>query len=185
MNKMNTLLLAGLMIVGMNNTYAMSAKEREILYTLNTLGQDFIDVPMITQNIDMFIGVIEMNINLNEARLMRADQKLENTLWNSGALFLGGLLGKLAFLHIVEKTFTNKYTAFNLRNILVQGTYAAGAMVGITWPALNIHNAWKVRSALIEALERDRDILVQLESIKDSMDQNPDQAGKILLESAE
>lgn len=189
---MNKLLLAGLMVFSVNSVFAMGTQEREMLYTLNTLEQDFAQVSMITQNIDMFMSVLEMNINLNEARLINENLNLATIFQQSVVLFIGGLVGKVAFTGLVDKCVKPTENLFSLRNILIQGSYALGGAIGITWPTLSIHDAWKTRSALIEALARDKEILAKLQAIQAGMAKNielgaqhAESTENFLLESAE
>src|SRR5579863_7560107 len=90
MNKLHVLALTGLVFCGVSNASMMGQEQREVLYASHTLGQNFADVPMIAQNIDMFTGVLEMNIQINEAKLKAADQKIKDALWKNAAL-LGGI----------------------------------------------------------------------------------------------
>ena len=62
MNKLHMLVLAGLIFCGVNNALAMGQEQMEVLHTLHALEQDFTQIPMIAQNIDMFMGVMEMNV---------------------------------------------------------------------------------------------------------------------------
>jgi hypothetical protein len=172
MNKLHMLALAGLIFSGANNASMMGQEQREVLYTLHTLGQDFANVPMITQNSEMFKGVLEMNIQVNEAQLKIANQKIKTTMMNSAAIIAGTLIGKLAFFHAIDKYTPKSWDAaysFNLRNMLINsGSICAWA--GQLLTMLNMHDAWKNRSALIEAIALDKEILSKLEEIDASMD---------------
>lgn len=193
MNKMNMLVLAGLMFFSANSCFAMGKQEREILYTLHELGQNIADVPMITQNIDMFIGVLEMNIQITEAKFAAANQKFKTVLCNSAALFAGCVVGKQLFAKSIDYINYNVISykvsglaSFKLiRDVLATGVFTATAIAGNTLIALNIHDAWKNRSALDESLTLDRQLLWQLIEIKDSMDQDTESAENFLLKSAE
>jgi hypothetical protein len=181
------LALTGLMFCGINNASMIGQEQREVLYALHTLGQNFVDVPMIFQNVDMFMGVLEMNIQVNAARLKVANQKIKETMLTNAGLFVGAAVTRAG---IVKFASTFGYpSAYGdiIRNILLNGSYSLGVTVSIL-NALNIHDAWKNRSALIEAIALDKEILGKLEEVKASMDfieENADSAGSILLNSAE
>jgi hypothetical protein len=183
MNKLHVLALTGLMVSGINNASMMGQEQREVLYTLNTLGQDFANVPMISQNIDMFKGVLEMNIQVNTAKLQDANQKIKNALLKNAAL-LGGVLlvynvsreGFMLSLGSVQCFDINTATPNRLNMLYV----FAGSLVNIgirnildaakMFAAFNIYDAWKSRSALVEAIALDKEILSKLEEIDASMD---------------
>ena len=185
MNKTNMLALAGLMFFGANSTFAMGKQEREILYTLHELGQNIADVPMITENIDMFMGVTEMNIQLTEVRLAAANKSFKKTLWKNAGQLGGILLVQLVY-GLVLRNIRDGYSATprNAVELLNQVSLTV-VLVGKVFAALNIHDAWKNRTALIEALALDKEILGQLQEIKDSMDQDSETAGNFLLKSVE
>jgi hypothetical protein len=189
MNKLHVLALTGLVFCGINNA-SMGQEQREVLYALHTLGQNFADVPMIVQNIDMFAGVLEMNIQINEAKLKVANQKIKTTIMNSAAIIGGTLIGKLAFFHVIDKYMTKSWDdafIFNLRNMLINSASIC-AWMGQWFTVLNIHDVWKNRSALMESLALDKEILSKLEEIKVSMDfieENSDSTDNFLLNSVE
>lgn len=185
MNKINMLAVAGLMFFSAHNAFTMGKQEREILYALKKLGQDPAEVPMVTQNIDMFMGAFAMNIQINEADLVTANQKLKTALWKNAALFGGCIVSRQALNHVLTYFLGHTREYFSAYFILTQGVSGLGSAIGITWPVLNIHDAWKTRSVLVEALALDKEILAQLQEIKDSMDQDSETAGNFLLKSAE
>src|SRR5260370_21466870 len=98
MNKLHMLALAGLMFSGVNNASVMGQEQMEVLYTLHALEQDPAQVPMIVQNIDMFMGVTEMNAQLKELKLKNATKELKTVVWKNAALLGGALVGKALFL---------------------------------------------------------------------------------------
>ncbi len=181
MNKLHVLALTGLMISGINNASMMGQEQREVLYTLHTLGQDFANVPMITQNSDMFKGVLEMNIQVNEAKLKDASKKIKDTLLRNAAL-LGGIFvvknvssavfgaGALYGLDFNEP----KLNELNAFCIAVGGlvNMGFGSIFGATkmFAVINMYDVWKNRSALVEAIALDKEILSKLEEIDASMD---------------
>ena len=192
MNKMNMLVLAGLMLCGANSAFSMGHEQREILYTLHDLGQDFADVPMVVQNVDMFHSIIAMNIQMTEAKLAAANTNFKKTLKQNAALFGACQVGKTIFglamdniksstpWHLVK---TNSFTLSY--NALWHNVHGIAFIVGNLFVALNVHDAWKKRSALTESLALDQEILAQLQELKDSLDQSSEPAENFLLESAE
>jgi hypothetical protein len=194
MNKLSMLALTGLILCGVNNVFSMGQEQREILYTLHALEQNFVDVPMIFQNLDMFMGVLEMNIQITEIKLKDANQKIKSALLKSGALLGGAVVGQFIFGVGLEamKAFAvdSGYNSLSLRSIiaiLIQGCIACRSAVHI-YVGLDIYNVLKNRAALMEMLALDKEILSKLQEIKDSMafiDDNADSAGNILLKRAE
>lgn len=199
MNKLHVLALTGLVFCGANNA-SMGQEQREVLYALHTLGQNFADVPMIVQNIDMFAGVLEMNIQINEAKLKVANQKIKDTLWKSGALLGGIWLVQHVSSLVLHKIIRDDYFVFpfskldlhQIRLVIEDNSALSNflglAFVGKVFAALNIYDVWKNRSALMEALALDKEILSKLEEIKISMDfieENTDSTENFLLNSAE
>lgn len=186
MNKLHVLALTGLIVCGVNNA-SMGQEQREVLYALHTLGQNFADVPMVVQNIDMFAGVLEMNIQINEAKLQVADQKIKDTILTNAAIFVGAVVGRTAITDAMNRYMKFNFKNLSLGNLLSQSANAlawAGQMLII----LNIHDAWKNRSALMEALALDKELLGKLEEIKGSVDfieENTGSAENFLLNSAE
>jgi hypothetical protein len=198
MNKLHMLALVGLMLCASNKASIMGQEQREVLYTLHTLGQDFINVPMITQNIDMFMGVLEMNLQVNTAKLQDADQKIKKTILTNAALFAGAMFAGAVFAEamIITRAGISKfassincnlaYHAF-VKDVLLNGGFSLGIATSV-FNALNIHDAWKSRSELTEAIALDKEILGKLEEIKYSMsfiEENTDSAENCLLNSAE
>jgi hypothetical protein len=192
MNKTNMLMLAGLMFFSINNGFAMGTQEREILYTLHELGQNMAEVPMVTQNIDMFLGVFEMNIQITEAKLAAADKNFKRTLRDNAVLLVGCPLAqavlvlaagsiKSSLVYSVQHSpaFIASWHTF-LRSIEGIAFIAGKLFVG-----LNVYNAWNKRLALTESLALDKSILDKLQEIKESTDQGAEPAGNILLKSTE
>lgn len=172
------LALVGLMFSGINNASMMGQDQREVLYTLHALGQDFADVPMVTQNRDMFVGVLEMNIQVNEAQLKVADQKMKDALWKNTALLGGILLAQHISGLVLHNNIRDGYLAtsdlLNQVRLIIGDNFMLNnflglALVGKVFAALNIHDAWHNRSELMQAIALDKEILTKLEEIKDSM----------------
>ncbi len=176
MNKLHVLALTGLMVCGINNASMMGQEQREVLYTLNTLGQDFSNVPMIAQNIDMFKGVLEMNIQVNEAKLKDANKNMKTALWKNASLLAGTIVGQFIFNVGLETAKSaaaqvgyNSLSMKTITGLLIQGSITCRSLMHIC-AALNIYDAGKNRSALVEAIALDKEILSKLEEIDASMD---------------
>lgn len=177
------LALAGLMFCGVNNASMMGQEQRELLYMLHTFGQDFSQVPMITQNLDMFMGVMEMDTQLKEVELKTADKELKTALWRSAALFAGAIVSK----EVVETV--NPYIPRSIVSVFNGSATGLRTIVGLYLPTLNFYDAWKKRSEAMQALALNKEILSKLEEIKYSMDSsilggNPAPAENFLLDSA-
>ena len=187
MNKMNIAILTSLMLCGVNSAFSMGLEQREILYTLNDLGQNLADVPMVVQNVDMFMGIIAMNIQLNEAKLNGANSTFKKALVNNAATIAGCVAFKtvlnLFVKFMVKRDYDLHYRSFQLLKPIQTGiTWLSPVAQGII--SLNLYNAWQNRSVLAQALALDKEILVQLEEIKGYVDHNDQPAGNFLLETA-
>lgn len=189
---MNMLIVAGLMFCGVNSAFSMGKQEREVLYTLNELGQDIAQVPMVVQNIDMFIGVLEMNIQITEAKLVAANKSFKKTLWQNAALFGACQLGSVVLPKVAaEMRYSLSYSlqttsAFELSYAMFLNSIRGIAFVaGQLLVGLNVYDAYKTKNTLQQSLALDREILGQLYEIKGSVDQNNEPAENILLDSAE
>ncbi len=169
MNKLHMLALTGLMFSGINNASMMGQEQREVLYTLHTLGQDFANVPMITQNSDMFKGVLEMNIQVNSAKLQDANENIKKTILTGLAIIAGAMVTRAGIAKFVSSINCDlAYRSFVKDMLLsVDCSLAIGSSV---FNALNLHDVWKHKSALVEAIALDKEILSKLEEIDTSMD---------------
>jgi hypothetical protein len=157
----NILLTTGLMFSVVSTTLPIYEQEREALYALHTLEQDFADVPMVKQNVDMFISVFQMNTQLLEKKLAIANQKAKNSVLFCGAGLVGAALCTVFFDQISSDVVKKQLS----RMVLVLGYGFAGVMKG--YPVLDTFNAFKERNALKEALALDQEILEQLVTIKE------------------
>lgn len=191
MNKMNMLIVAGLMFCGVNSAFSMGHEQREILYTLHDLGQDFADVPMVVQNVDMFHSIIAMNIQMTEAKLAAANTNFKKTLKQNAALFgacqVGKIILPLAMDNIkssLDYSLRNNEAFRMSYNTLLYSVQGIAFVAGQLFVGLNVYDAWKKRSALIESLTLDQEILSQLQELKESLDQSSEPAGNFLLETA-
>jgi len=201
MNKLHMLALVGLMFSGVNNASVMGQEQMEVLYTLDALEQDPAQVPMIVQNIDMFMGVTEMNIQLKEINVKTVTKELKAALWKNAAL-LGGIIltqhiSGMILYNIRDGYLVTSPSEIDLlhqTSLIVQDNFALNNLLGLglvgkVFAALNIHGAWKKRSELMQALALDKEILSKLQEIKDSIDSsmpadNSMSADNFLLESA-
>lgn len=148
-------------------------QERDIVYTMHTLEQDLADVPMVKQNIDMFIGVFQMNSQLLEKKLAIAHQKAKKALWTKGGVLVGATLGAVLYSEIYTYLMGQlPYKYQKLINIRIMDKsilaliYAAAGAIKFHF-GLDAFNAFKKRNALKEALALDQEILEQLLTIKD------------------
>jgi hypothetical protein len=187
MNKLHVLALTGLVFCGVNNASMMGQEQREVLYALHTLGQNFADVPMIAQNIDMFTGVLEMNIQINEAKLKVANQKIKETILTNAAIIVGAMVTRAGISKFVSSINCDLAYRTFVKDMLLSADCSLAIATSVL-NALNIHDVWKNRSALTEALVLDKEILSKLEEIKVSMDfieENSDSTDNFLLNSVE
>jgi len=164
-------ILASLLTLGMiSNAFGFNEEQRGILYTLHELGQDFASVPMIFENIDMFTGVIEMNIQINEKKLQVATSKRNKALIKNIAIVVGVALGR---------GFANIYLLDALRSqlscVIDYGLFGIVSLANIN-SGLAIYDAFKAKSTLEESLALDKEILAKLQEIRDSLAQDAPEA---------
>jgi hypothetical protein len=192
MHKMNVLALASLLLFSVNNATAVGQDPKEIVYACHEMGHEFADVPMITSNIDLFVGLFNMNVQRTELQLKKANQEFKVALlknvaligafvatkvtYNQGYNFLTESLGftTYGFRSNIEK-FVDSLTA----NFAWSVSIAAATFAG-----LNIHDAWKKRSELTKSLELDKEILAQLMEIKESMIEEEPASEEVVTEVA-
>ncbi|HSC24636.1 MAG TPA: hypothetical protein VLB80_00260 [Candidatus Babeliales bacterium] len=179
MNKLNALALAGLILSTVNSAFSMGNEQKEILYALHNFKQPFASVPMIAENIDMFIGIMGMSTQMTEQKLASANQKFKTALWKNGALFVGAVANEV----MVDYTYNYLGLTKNIASLLfLRGVYGL-ASIGEILVSLNIHNAWKTRESLREALALDKEILEELQELKMSLMQNSEPTNLNLLEN--
>ena len=177
MNKLHILALTGLMLCGVNNISAMGQEQREVLYTLHMLEQNFGDVPMIFQNIDMFIGIEEMNIKMNELKLKTVNKELKTALLKNAALLGGILLAQnfsLMGLNAIRNHYSVSESMFDVVNtvrmIVIDGFILNDLLglvtMGKVFAALNVYDVWKKRSELMQVLALDTEISVNCRKLK-------------------
>ncbi|HEX4069339.1 MAG TPA: hypothetical protein VHX42_04530 [Candidatus Babeliales bacterium] len=194
MNKLHVLALTGLMFSGVNKISAMGQEQREVLYALNTLGQNLADVPMVVQNLDMFMGVVEMNIQMNQVGLKAENQNIKDALWKNAAFLTGAWISIFTMNSVGVFAFKN--LPKNIRCALptmilsafIEDILAAGMFTSKVFVGMNLYDVWKNRSALMDAIALDTEILGKLQEIKASMEfmeENADSAESFLLNDAE
>ena len=174
MNK-NMAILISLLITGISGTaLSFNQEQREILYTLDELEQNFASVPMITENIDMFIGIMQMNIQMTEKRLLVAQKAREKALltgvaavavalgvragWNwSNRSLIKPLISKLSY-NFARKSEELSFQLFagmvSMYNICV---------------GMHIYDAFKAHNGLESSLALDKKVLAKLEDVKESL----------------
>jgi len=185
MNKKSMILAAGLMFSVATTTFSIGEQEREVLYSLHALGQDFTNIEMIGQNADMFMQIFSMNIQMLEAKLTIADKKAKKTLAKTiGIVGLSTLSRALAYL---GKTTLDKSIGMtsSVTILVVNGLLTT---LGTVFYAVSLHDILKERNALRDALALDQEILSKLVEMKETMvfssPEHGAQAGNALLESA-
>lgn len=176
MNKKNMILAVGLMFSVATTALPIYEQEREVLYAMHTIGQDFADAGFVKQNVDMFISIFQMNSQLLEKKLAVANQKAKKALLTNGALIAGATLAKIvtntSLAYVLDQIYMSSscttYRAFadNI-SILIDKTTFGLLGVGKIYAAVSLFDVFKERSALKEALAIDQEILEQLEAIKD------------------
>lgn len=149
---------------------ALGEEQREILYTLYEMGQDFASVPMIAQNIDMFIGVIEMEVQILTRKLNSIEQEFRSSLlyglgW-AGLHGIGTILTELG-LHQLSPYI------HNLGRSGIRMSLATGSTMTSVYFASHIYGASKERGRLVKLLELNKAVLEKLEEVKYMVAQNP------------
>lgn len=194
MNK-NMLLAASLMFSVVTTALPVGEQEREILYTINELGQDFGDVPLIKQNIDTFIGILEMHIAIAEGKLATVNQKVKGTLMRN-AVALVGVSGTRVFADQLIEILKYKLgvhprsLSFGPLNLSVKSLGQLVALLSVTscsYIALNVREAVMTKYNANTALELDKAILEKLIDVKEAMifDIDETSAGSSLLENVD
>lgn len=167
--------LTGLLVSSFFGTaLSFNQEQREVLYTLDDLEQNFASVPMITENIDMFIGIVQTNIQITEKKLLVAQKTREKaalTVAAALAISLGvraglnwgnGYLIKLlknAFDYNFARTFESLSfqalaSIFTVSNICV---------------GMHMYDALKAYNELEILLALDKKILTKLEDVKKTL----------------
>ena len=151
---------------------ALGEEQREILYTLYEMGQDFASVPMIAQNIDMFIGVIEMEIQLLQRKLLIEDQKVKNAFIQGFGV--AGIAGLIQFAQ--AKYFPNcNFNVAYLRDLtaLTRCITNTLATIASSYSGISIFDTIKNRNSSRASLELNKAVLEKLEEVKYMVAQNP------------
>jgi hypothetical protein len=174
MNK-NMVILTGLLVSSFFSTaLSFNQEQREVLYTLDDLEQNFASVPMITENIDMFIGIVQTNIQITEKKLIVAQKTREKAAltvaaalaislgvraglnWGNGYL-IQSLITRLSY------NFARKYEALSLQAL------ASVFMVSNMCVGMHMYDALKAYNELEILLALDKKILTKLEDVKESL----------------
>ena len=178
----NILLAAGLLFSTVATILPVGEQEREIIYTIHELGQDFAQIPMVVQNIDAFIGIFQMNIEMTEAKLAIAAQKAKKSLINNVAAIAAVGIAR-AGLYIGMCWARDAVSWETKKAIFDRGIHAlietpCSFLMGATYfyYALNIHDAYKAKNALAETLALDKEILEKLIEIKELLVESPVEA---------
>ena len=129
MNK--KMILAALLMVNVcGSIVALNEEPRAILYALDDLGQNLSSVSMIAENIDMYIGMLQMNMRIIKAQLKKANDETKKALWNGAMMVVGAACLRTLTIRAVSKS---KNTIDNLTPIFLK--FFCRSVV-ITRPAL-------------------------------------------------
>ena len=102
----NMFLAASLLFSTVATVLPIGEQEREIIHAIHGLGQDFSQMPMLVQNIDAFIDAFQLNIAINEAKLIVANQKARKSLIASIASVSGIFAGRIC----MDKASSGEYS---------------------------------------------------------------------------
>ena len=168
-------LLSALLFYGINTSYAIGEEQREILYTLYEMQQDFASVPMITQNIDMWIGMVEMEIQVLNRKLTAINKELRATIiyglgWAGVSSLVRALVAKGSTIISPYYPSMQDYLGFavNNTNLAINSIY----LMGNVYCGMSFYDAIKERSRLMKLLQLNKAVLEQLEEVKYSNLQN-------------
>jgi len=194
MNK-NMMILASLVICSIYGTViSFNQEQREILYALDELDQDFASVPMITENIDMFIGVFHMNMQMTEKKLLVAEKARNKALLYAIAAAVGNscvnVIGNMIGSQIrYSGTGAISHTILGNLDDLFRSLVRNGASVVTSFYAVtSLYDAFKAYNTLKESLELDAKIMDKLQDLRVSLayaaDENTGSVGENLLNSS-
>src|SRR5947207_2619279 len=151
MMKNTMFLMAGLMVSVATTALSVGEQERGILYSLRELGQDFTTVPMIRQNVDMFIGIFELNYKLLEAKLQVADKKVKSSLVKNTALTGAAIVFRALLLQFgymlhgsFDKTKPYMVMAEGLSRQMIYSV-TSSILMSHVWTAVNMYDVFKER----------------------------------------
>lgn len=175
MNKKNMMLVAGLMLSVATAMPSIGKQEREVVYTLKTLGRDLSQEAIIMQNIDMFIPLFEMSSQIKESKLQPISVK--STLAKSAAA-IGGIIATRELvpsgIEAMRKMCFGRYLYETPQAIRYMqdclGLFTSYiCTIAATCTALNLYDTFKTNNELQKSLALDKEILAELVAIKESM----------------
>jgi hypothetical protein len=188
MNK-NTILLAGLCILSTVNIFSFNEEQRDILYALHLLNQDYASVSMIAENIDMFIGIIQMNVQMNQKKFEHATSKRNMTFAGTAVAIGTSSVAALVVTETIEcclKKMASEglsHSQFRwLRSVFNVPLTVIPTLIRM-YSAYAIYDTVKAKNRLEESIALDQEILAKLEELKYSLPQaaQEEASGKDLL----
>jgi hypothetical protein len=169
----NIVLATGLLFSVTATTLPIYEQEREVLYAMHTVGQDFAGVSFVKDNVDMFISVFKIHADLLEAKLAVANQKAKKALWTVGGVLVGTFSGSALLAcgcHDFrdQLSYSRKYgLSLSVAASCISGLGTVCATAIRLHFGLDCYNAFKERNALKEALALDQEILEELITVKE------------------
>ena len=165
------ILLVGLLTFGFHGfMWGANAAQREVIYDLHDLGKDFSSIPMITENIDMFVGIFEMNIEINENKLKNAKELMNSALINSvkniGAAWFASALVAGASMIVINKSDNNDMVLVCAMPLNL-GLYGV-RIFSYFHSVMKIYEAFKVKDTLQKSIALDMEILGKLKAVKEA-----------------
>jgi hypothetical protein len=179
------ILLAILLVCGFCNfSYGLSAEQKELLYTLHYLGQDFNSIPMITENIDTFIDIFQAKVKVNEEKLARATKSRNDSVFEGikkiGAVWVLSVLVNMIRMGAAREThrahawdaskgrfiyevILNKLTILNISpeiDLLKKAAYV--------YSGVQLYESFKEERDLNKVLMLDREVLNKLQEVKNA-----------------
>ena len=181
MNK--NILLTVLFTFGFCNfSYGLNREQRELLYTLHYLNQDFSSISMIAENIDTFIDVFQSRVKINEKKLEETAKARNVALFNSmkkiGAIWLLSVLMNILHVKALNEGRTmrweaptkvfyecilNKLSILNMSpeiDLLKKAAYV--------YSGVQLYESFKEERNLNKALMLDKEVLSKLQEVKNA-----------------
>lgn len=190
------MILASLVICSVYGTAVSFNQEyKDILYALDELDQDFASVPMITENINMFIGVVHMNMQMTEKKLLAATKARNKallyavaaTVGNAGVLVVVNMIGNK--IRYSNTSLVSHAMLSNMDDLFRSLVRSAASAVTSFYAVASIYDAFKAYNTLKESLELDAKIMDKLQDLRESLayaaaDENTGSVGDNLLNSS-
>lgn len=151
---------------------ALNEEQREILYTLSDLGQSFDSVPMIAENVEMFIGMLQMNMQITKAKMKNATSKKNKALFSAaGIVVTTGLLRGLVTAIITDLLPREWKHGFNCALVVCSAgnVVQSAANLVSAYSVFATYDAFKAKNELEASLARDKKILRKLEELRSSL----------------